>query len=65
MTTLELIEFRQSKSPRWSRAYCAMRLGCSERAITNWENGRPIPMYIAMACAAVEANLKPYGSDTE
>ena len=65
MTSLELIEFRKKQTPKWSRIYCAAKLGCSVSALENWENGRPIPGYIAMACAAVEAGLKPYGTSKQ
>jgi transcriptional regulator with XRE-family HTH domain len=36
----------------------ALALGCSRNALASWERGRtPIPLYIALACAALEGNV--------
>jgi hypothetical protein len=40
-------------------------IGCSERAILNWEQGRTIPKYIALAVAAVDAGLEPYSNQSK
>lgn len=44
-----------------SRLSASKRLGCSRTAYCRWEDGlSTIPLYIALACAAVAFNLPPY-----
>jgi len=61
MTPDELKAFR--KRHHYSQATAAKALGCSLRAITNWERGKlPVPEYIALAASAVAFGLPPMGS---
>lgn len=60
MTSDDLISFR--KRFRLSKRAAAHELGCSARAIYNYELGNaPIPKYIAMAASAFAMGLPPYG----
>jgi hypothetical protein len=44
-----------------SRAEAARRLQCSKNSITSWLMGRnDIPYVVALACAALAAELPPY-----
>ena len=43
-----------------SQGALADALGCSRRAIVNWETGvYPVPRYIALALAAIARKLQP------
>ena len=57
MTSAELRSWRGDRS----RAEVAALIGCGERSILNWEKGRTVPHYIALAIAALQFNLPPYG----
>jgi len=57
MTSADLRTWRGDRS----RAEAAQAIGCSERSILNWEQGRAIPRYIALAIAALQFDLPPYG----
>jgi transcriptional regulator with XRE-family HTH domain len=36
-------------------------IGCSRAALAAWESGeRPVPRYIALACAALALGIDPY-----
>jgi transcriptional regulator with XRE-family HTH domain len=60
MTANDLISFR--KRFRFSQKRCAKELGCSPRAIYNYEHGLyPIPDMLALACSAVALGLPKYG----
>lgn len=60
MTPKELKEWR--KRMRFSQEKAAELIGCSKRAIQLWEAGKnKIPKYVAMAIAAIQFNLPPYG----
>lgn len=43
-----------------SQAKAAEAIGCSPRAYTNYEGGREIPKYIALACAAVSLGVTDF-----
>lgn len=60
MTAKELRNWRLRL--RLSQARAAEILGCSRRAIQNWEKGsNKIPKTVALAIAAVQFDLPPYG----
>lgn len=60
MTPKELIAWR--KRLKISQARAAELLGCSRRGIQLWEAGtNPIPKTIALAIAAIQFDLPPYG----
>ena len=60
MTPKELIDWRTRLGITQTRA--AELLGCSRRAIQLWEAGKnDIPKNIALAVAAVQFGLPPYG----
>jgi len=60
MTTNDLATFR--KRFHFNQRQCAEALGCSPRAIYNYENGlAPIPKYLALAASAVAMGLPEYG----
>ena len=41
----------------------ANELGCSRKALINWEKGRhEIPRYIGLAMGALATGMRPYGS---
>ena len=47
-----------------SRAELARQLGIAPNTATAYAKGRaPIPLTVALACAALEAGLAPVGSD--
>lgn len=61
MTSDELRRWREALS--LSQQAAAERLGCSRRALQNWEAGvQDVPAYIALAVSAVSMNLPPYGT---
>lgn len=46
----------------YSQRDAAHALGCSRDAWARWEKGtRPVPLYIALAMAALAVGLRPYG----
>lgn len=58
MTCDSLANWRRERG--MSQTALAEAIGCSRRAIVNWETGiTAIPRYIALALAAVEKKLKP------
>lgn len=59
MTPDELRKWRLSA--KLSQAAAAELIGCSRRALQYYEAGRAVPKNIALAIAAVNAKLKPYG----
>ena len=60
MTRESLLAWR--KAMGMSQAALAEALGCSRRALVNWEAGvYPVPNYIALACAALAKKLRPIG----
>lgn len=60
MTPKELIAWR--KRMKLSQAKAAELIGCSRRGLQLWESGaNPIPKSIALAIAAIQFNLPPYG----
>lgn len=56
MTSQQMKDWR-ARMGFTNRADAAKAIGCSLRSIYNYENGTPIPKYIALACAAVEAGF--------
>ena len=59
MTANEFIAWRESLG--LSRAEAARRLGLHANSMTNYEHERTdIPLYIALACAALSAGLQPW-----
>lgn len=43
-----------------SKVKAAEALGCGRESIRLWEDGvNPIPLYIALACAAISRHLRP------
>lgn len=56
MTSEELKSWRK-RLGFTSQERAAEAIGCSLRSVCNYENGTPIPKYIALACAAVEAGF--------
>lgn len=58
MTGESLLAWRKARG--FSQADLAAALGCSRRALVNWEAGvYAVPRYIALACAALAKKLKP------
>jgi transcriptional regulator with XRE-family HTH domain len=58
MTPATLLAWRERLGFNQSEA--ARRLGCSRNAYLNWETGRSrIPLYVALACAAIAYGLPP------
>lgn len=61
MVALDLINFRRKF--KMSQLDAALALGCSVRAIRNWETGvTDIPEYIALAASAWAMNLPKWGT---
>lgn len=56
MTAEDLKAWRKRLGFR-SQGKAAAVLGCSKRAYFNYENGREIPRYIELACAAVALGI--------
>lgn len=56
MTSEELKSWRK-RLGFTSQERAAEAIGCSLRSVCNYENGTPIPKYIALACAAVEKGI--------
>ncbi len=44
------------------RSQAAEALGLGRNQPQRYEEGQPIPLYIALACAAIVGGLAPYGS---
>lgn len=58
MTSQSLAAWRKARE--MSQTALADALGCSRRALVNWETGvYAIPRYIALACAAIAKKLQP------
>lgn len=58
MTTVAFTAWRKRLGMTATAA--AEALGCARNSISAWEIGRAkIPLYVALACAAIEAGLKP------
>jgi transcriptional regulator with XRE-family HTH domain len=58
MTPESLAAWR--KALGMTQSELAAALGCSRRALTNWEGGiYDVPQYIALACAALAKKLRP------
>ncbi len=55
--------FRWGERLGLTQAQSAARLGISRRQVIRYEHGdAPIPKTVALACAAVEAGLRPEGA---
>jgi DNA-binding XRE family transcriptional regulator len=64
MTPADLFAWRQRLA--LTQAKAASELGCGRRSMVIWEQGqRPIPRYIALACAAVAHGLPALGNTGE
>lgn len=59
MTPADLRDWR--KHLHLTQTAAAETLGCSRRSIINWEQGKPIPRYIALACRAIANQMRPWG----
>lgn len=58
MTAESLAAWRKAQG--LTQQALADALGCSRRALVNWEGGaHAIPPYIALACAALARKLNP------
>lgn len=58
MTPESLLAWRKARE--LSQETLALQLGCSRRAIVNWEAGKTsVPRYIALALAALRRKLTP------
>ena len=59
MTGADFVAWREQLGI--TRTEACVRLGLHANSITNYEKGRTtIPLYIALACAAVAKKLKPW-----
>ena len=64
MNALDMINFRRRFG--FTQAEAAQALGCSPRAIVNWEKGvTNVPESIALAASAVAFGLPKYGEVTK
>ncbi len=62
MTNLEFAAWRQQMG--WTVVRCAIELGATRPTIYAWERPVPpvrIPLYIALACAALAKGVEPIG----
>lgn len=60
MNAKELIAWRKKR--KLSQAKAAALIGCSRRGLQLWESGvNPIPKTVALAIAALNFDLPPYG----
>lgn len=62
MTPNDLEAFRQRM--KWNKVEMAANLGCDRKTLNRYLSGEttPIPLYIALACAALAHGLKPIGA---
>lgn len=44
----------------FNRAEASRRLGIAPNTVTAYERGQPIPLYVALACAALAYGLPPW-----
>jgi DNA-binding XRE family transcriptional regulator len=59
MNGTDLKEWRKRLS--FSQDKAATEIGCARRSIQEWEKGvRPVPRYIALACAALALGVTDY-----
>lgn len=60
MTGGDFYTFRQVR--KLTQKQAAEAIGCSKSAIEKWEAdpAKELPLYIALACAAVVRNVKPW-----
>ena len=62
MTPNELLKWRLDNE--LSQEEAAKLIGCSRRGYQNWEEGKSkIPRYVALAIAAIQVGLAPYGTN--
>lgn len=59
----ELQEWRLERG--WSKGRVAQELGCSRNTVRAWEAGQRIPRYVALAVAALDWGLPPWGGVSE
>lgn len=60
MTAQEFIEWRTRLG--LNRTQAAEALGLGRNQPQRYEDGQPIPLYIALACAAVARGISPWPS---
>lgn len=60
MTAQEFIEWRTRLGLNRSQAAKALGMGINQPRL--YEEGQPIPLYIALACAAIARGINPWPS---
>jgi transcriptional regulator with XRE-family HTH domain len=58
MTAADFLAWRTSLGLNRTRA--AEALGMGRNQVQRYEEGQPIPLYIALACAAIARGLSPW-----
>lgn len=56
-----LLEWRTLKG--WKRTYLAQLLRVSVTTLWSWERLEFVPVVVALACRAIDSNLKPMGEE--
>jgi len=59
LTGADLLEWRTRRG--WKRNYLSQLLGVSTTTLWSWEKDEALPLLVALACRAVDDNLKPMG----
>lgn len=58
MTAEDFLAWRKSLS--LNRSQAAKALGVGRNQPQRYEDGQPIPLYIALACAAIARGIRPW-----